>query len=224
MALNEVTKLQHRRRHESRRAEQTAPVIHADAAEGSESAELLARLDLGLASLSETDRQILVERYFRGSSVDKIAATAGLTEVAARRRINRAVEKLRRTLSPTCTADLAMTAVAAAAGYRADARLLGGVHQSLTQAAALHPVAAGTGLVGWISTAKTVGTIVLIIMLALATGYSAHFWPGNAAPPPGPSAATSELQPGRGAGNLKPDMTPVADDRPAGHARSSTDR
>ncbi|EEF62880.1 sigma-70 family RNA polymerase sigma factor [Pedosphaera parvula] len=52
-------------------------------------------LDAALGELSETDRDILLFRYFQGKSAREIAQTLGLTDEAAQKRVNRAVERLR---------------------------------------------------------------------------------------------------------------------------------
>jgi RNA polymerase sigma factor (sigma-70 family) len=52
-------------------------------------------LDAALGELSETDRDVLLFRYFQGKSAREIAQTLGLSDEAAQKRVNRAVERLR---------------------------------------------------------------------------------------------------------------------------------
>lgn len=52
-------------------------------------------LDEGMAQLGETDRSVLVLRYFENKTSREIAAALNLREDAAQKRVNRAVEKLR---------------------------------------------------------------------------------------------------------------------------------
>ena len=52
-------------------------------------------LDAALDELSETDRDVLLFRYFQGKSAREIAQTLGLSDEAAQKRVNRAVERLR---------------------------------------------------------------------------------------------------------------------------------
>ncbi|MGI9239326.1 MAG: sigma-70 family RNA polymerase sigma factor [Verrucomicrobiales bacterium] len=55
-------------------------------------------LDNSLASLSESDREALILRYYRGCSVQEVASTMDLSLVAAQKRLSRALEKLRKKL------------------------------------------------------------------------------------------------------------------------------
>jgi RNA polymerase sigma factor (sigma-70 family) len=53
------------------------------------------QLDAALDSLSETDRDALLLRYFKGQSARQIAETLGVSDDAAQKRVNRAVDRLR---------------------------------------------------------------------------------------------------------------------------------
>lgn len=53
-------------------------------------------LDAAMAGLSDTDRHAVVLRFFDGRSMSEIGAALGASEDAAKMRVNRAVEKLRR--------------------------------------------------------------------------------------------------------------------------------
>jgi len=50
----------------------------------------------GLSALPSSDREALLLRYFDGLSVREMAGELGITEVAARQRVSRAIERLRR--------------------------------------------------------------------------------------------------------------------------------
>lgn len=56
-------------------------------------------LDTAMAGLNETDRHAVVLRFFDGRSMREVGAALGASEDAARVRVNRAVEKLRRFFS-----------------------------------------------------------------------------------------------------------------------------
>lgn len=62
--------------------------------------ELLARLDDAIAGLSEKDRIAICGRYLRGDDLPAVAVALGITPAAAQKRIERAVEALRRRLTP----------------------------------------------------------------------------------------------------------------------------
>jgi len=52
-------------------------------------------LDTALGELSESDRDAVLLRYFEGKSAREIAQTLGVSDEAAQKRVNRAVERLR---------------------------------------------------------------------------------------------------------------------------------
>jgi RNA polymerase sigma factor (sigma-70 family) len=52
-------------------------------------------LDTAIAGLNETDRHAVVLRFFDGYSMSEVGAALGASEDAAKKRVNRAVEKLR---------------------------------------------------------------------------------------------------------------------------------
>src|SRR5580698_6725651 len=52
-------------------------------------------LDAAMAGLNETDRHAVVLRFFDGKSIGEVGAALGASEHAAKKRVNRAVEKLR---------------------------------------------------------------------------------------------------------------------------------
>lgn len=53
-------------------------------------------LDTALADLGETDRNAIVLRFFNNRKLGEVGAALGLNEEAAKKRVNRALEKLRR--------------------------------------------------------------------------------------------------------------------------------
>ena len=53
-------------------------------------------LDVAMAKLSEKDRHAVVLRFFDGKSMSEVGAALGATEDAAKKRVNRALEKLQR--------------------------------------------------------------------------------------------------------------------------------
>src|ERR1035441_8843788 len=52
-------------------------------------------LDAGLGELDEADRDALLLRYFERKSASEMAQTLGISDEAAQKRVNRAVERLR---------------------------------------------------------------------------------------------------------------------------------
>jgi RNA polymerase sigma factor (sigma-70 family) len=73
-------------------------------------------LDDALGQLGERDRHAIVLRYFENKSLDEVGAALGASEDAAKMRVNRALEKLRKVFKKrgvTLTAALIANAVAA---------------------------------------------------------------------------------------------------------------
>lgn len=105
-ALGQMKINARRKRHERRAAEMAKTVWTEDAE--STWPQFEGKLDGALASLRETDRRAILLRFYEHKSFDEIAAILGTAEEAARKRVSRAVEKLRgyfgvntRTLSST---------------------------------------------------------------------------------------------------------------------------
>jgi len=61
--------------------------------------EIAPHLDAALGELSEADRDALLLRYFERKSAREMAETLGISNEAAQKRVNRAVERLRETFS-----------------------------------------------------------------------------------------------------------------------------
>ncbi len=90
---NEVKMRARRRRHEAAAAALRPEATEADVA------ALTPLLDAAVDRLGAADRQAVLLRYFDGRSVGEVAATLGVTENTAGRRLLRAVGKLRATFA-----------------------------------------------------------------------------------------------------------------------------
>jgi RNA polymerase sigma-70 factor (ECF subfamily) len=79
-----------------------AQLIDPDRTPGSEAVmrEMQQRLHTVIATLDETDREIILMRYFEQLSNQEIAGALGLTEAAASMRHLRAIRRLREALTP----------------------------------------------------------------------------------------------------------------------------
>ena len=78
--------------------------------------ELAPHLDDAMEKLGATDRDAVVLRYFENKSLTEVGTALGMEERAAQKRVNRALEKLRKIFSKrgvTLTATLIASAVAA---------------------------------------------------------------------------------------------------------------
>jgi RNA polymerase sigma factor (sigma-70 family) len=90
-----VVRSEARRRKHEQIAATMNPTATSPSSSEAESLELIKKhLDEGIARLGETDRNALVMRYYANESFTTIAASLGLSEDAARKRVSRALEKL----------------------------------------------------------------------------------------------------------------------------------
>ena len=79
-------------------------------------------LDDALASLSESDREALLLRFYRSLTIREVAATLGIATDAAQKRIDRATERLRgKLLKRGCQSGTTLAATLLA-GFSADAQ------------------------------------------------------------------------------------------------------
>src|SRR3954465_3757644 len=92
-ALGQMKINPRRKRHERRAAEMAKTEWVEDAERSWPQYE--GELDGALASLRETDRKAVLLRFYEHKSFDEIASILGTAEEAARKRVSRAVEKLR---------------------------------------------------------------------------------------------------------------------------------
>jgi len=122
-----------------------------------------------MIQLGEGDREAIVLRYFANRPYAEVGRRLGLSENAARMKVDRALEKLkgrlgRRGINSTCAA--------LAAGLTAEAAIAApaGVAAAATAAASMGTAAAGTGLLLFMSANKiTTGVATLAIAAAAAT-------------------------------------------------------
>jgi RNA polymerase sigma factor (sigma-70 family) len=107
------------------------------------SAQVDPLLDEALDSLNTPDRDVLVLRYFEHKSFAEISSIKGLSEDAARKRINRAVDKLRRFFSRrgiATTASLLNVSLAASTMAAPPAGLGAVITKAACGAAAIAPI------------------------------------------------------------------------------------
>ena len=83
------------RKTELRRAQREKVVAMLRTKNASNDDELLAHLDAALARLRDVDRQAVALRYLQDRSLEDISRALGISEEAARKRIDRAILKLR---------------------------------------------------------------------------------------------------------------------------------
>lgn len=184
---------------------------------------LAPELDEALAHLGETDRNALLLRFAEGRNHREVGAALGLSEEAAKKRVNRALDKLRDTLA---SHGVTLT-VAVLAGLLAD-RLVAappaGLAPSITQGviAGVAPSGIAAGLAqqavaAWRWTRLTwaaafVGGAALVAALVWGPTPAFHRSAGSGGPTPAPAnplpeATSPESQPPTHIAGVRPRLT-----------------
>jgi RNA polymerase sigma factor (sigma-70 family) len=127
-----------------------------------EAARLLPQLDEALAALGATDRDAVVLRFLSHKSLAEVGATLGVKEDAARKRVARAMDKLRDWFARRGPATTT-TAVVAALGLAGSQLAPVGVAATVTTAAI-----AGAGTLGILETLVLMKTKIALSTLAVA--------------------------------------------------------
>ena len=96
VALDALKLRERRRQHEMRAAAMHADqVTDHDAVAAVDNAELFGALDDGLLALKASDRRVILMRYYESKTYDDVGRHMGIDAEAARKRVGRAVERLR---------------------------------------------------------------------------------------------------------------------------------
>lgn len=114
-------------------------------------------LDEALLELEENDRSLILMRHVNRRSGEEMAATLGVSEPAVRKRVERALTRLRDILVKRGVA-ISLVALAGAMEMNAQAQVPAGL---ATQIAGQSVAKAGAGL-AWLSPAVIIGVVVLL--------------------------------------------------------------
>ncbi len=174
-AARNLRRAEARRRHWE---EEAAMANHTDDNEGALSDEVLPRMDGALAELGESDRDAIVLRFLQQKSLRDVAVALGTTEEAAKKRVQRALERMRSMLLrqgvtisvALLAAGLAkMPVTAAPVGW--SATLAGSVAQGTLPAAASAAVSeVGAGLAASLPLPAKSVIVAILALVALAVG------------------------------------------------------
>lgn len=126
-------------------------------------------LDSAMDRLSIRDREAVLLRFFAGRSFGEIGAIVGLSEDAARKRIERALDKLRDLLHPHGVASTSTALVALLASQPVSAASAG-LLASVTGAALSTGASAAAGVATFITMTKLQAGIAATVILAGAIG------------------------------------------------------
>jgi RNA polymerase sigma factor (sigma-70 family) len=134
-------------------------------------------IEEALATLKEEDRDVVLMRFFQSKSAREIAAVIGTTEEAAQRRLNRAVDRIRKFLS-----DRSIGIGAASLGVVLSTRAISAaplgladvVCRSVAQAAVTQ-IATATATQGILMTTTQKALLAISLAVAVGTGvYEVH--------------------------------------------------
>jgi RNA polymerase sigma factor (sigma-70 family) len=175
VAANAMKAAARRRYHERRAAERTAEGQMSNQAHDVEHLQI--HLQAALSAQREKDRAIVLMRYVQEMEIAQISELLGLTEVATRKRLGRAIERLRRNLvSRGLTAGVlaigaALTRIAEPAPPALASAISAGA--GVSGASASFAAALARSAIFWnqLQTAA-----VIILSLALLAGFSATAW------------------------------------------------
>lgn len=103
-----------------RQREETAMTMHLHDTRDETHTRIAAQLDEALARLGEQDRRAVLLRYFEGRKLSEVGTTLGIGEEAAKKRVSRAIDKLRLLLGRR---GVNVSAAALAAAITAEAAL-----------------------------------------------------------------------------------------------------
>jgi RNA polymerase sigma factor (sigma-70 family) len=109
-ASNALRELSRRRRHEQAAAAQRAETSEPEQAVDWE--RLLPMVDASLADLRGADREAVLLRFYRQQTFTDVAGVLGVSEEAARKRVARAIDRLRRIVRKRGATDLTSAALA----------------------------------------------------------------------------------------------------------------
>jgi len=149
-AINLGRKATTRQRHEKSQAQQApSQPAEQDALELAQWQELRSILDDAIASLDADSQKTIIDRFLMGRTQHEMAIEAGISQPGIKRRIDRAVEKLRQTLAhrgvTTAAAGLTTTLLTQAANAQAPASL-GANLTKIGLAGVANPAAPAAGL------------------------------------------------------------------------------
>jgi RNA polymerase sigma factor (sigma-70 family) len=172
-------------------------------------------LDEAMHELEESDREALLLRFFQGRDLRTVGVSFGISEDAARKRVERALEKLRDKLRPcgiNSTAALT-TALGCANLDKAPKGLSTKITNSITGTAVAPTTATGSSAM----TKLTIGIASSLVLLGIATTVLIQLRGGQRLKPErgrlqAQARPVESLPPNRGAGNrpVLPDASKVA--------------
>ena len=176
-AAGDVLKIQRRRQHREQEAYMQSILTEPQSSDAWQ--QIAPLLEAAMDSLGERDRNAVVLRYLDGKSLGEVGASLGVSEDAAKMRVNRALEKLRKIFSKrgvTLTAGIIAGAVSAKSVQAAPAGLVGTICTVKGAAVAASVTALVNGTIKTIAMTTLQKTfIAATLVAAVGAGiYEAH--------------------------------------------------
>lgn len=132
-------------------------------------------IDDALHALSETDREAVLLRFFQGRAFAEIGAALRLTEEAARKRVDRALDKMAAVLAKRGVTSTSV-AVGAAMATQATVAAPAGLAASVAGVALTKTIAAGAaasgGVLAWLGSAKATLGLGVVAVAGFATAFN----------------------------------------------------
>ncbi len=161
--------------------------------------EIASSIDDAVLRLPSLDRRAVLLRFFRGQSVQAVAAELQISEGAAKRRLGRATGKLRRRLERRGIGVGSVDAAAFAAllsnhvRLHAPARLAGGICAAASGATGGAGVMLAKGAIQMMTWAKVKMTVFVVAGIALAGGASVALSQRKVSQQPAPGGVTAAV-------------------------------
>lgn len=152
---------------------QTAATMNTTDSDGQEWDAIRPLIDDSLDALSETQRQAILLRYFSSRSFAEIGAELNVSENAARKCVERAMENLRRQFACrglTTSASALGAALTLAPANAAVPPLASSIAATATANAAMSAAPTLVGVIGFMTTSKLISTAAVIAGVAALTG------------------------------------------------------
>ncbi|MDX1953052.1 MAG: sigma-70 family RNA polymerase sigma factor [Verrucomicrobiota bacterium] len=167
-AASSAIRANRRRRQYEAKAAAMSDQTHSDEEPDCDWAGLRPVLDGAMSRLSAKDRDALVLRFFQGEELNNVAKLLGLTEDAARMRINRALEKLRGYLTARGIT-LSSSALAVLLAANTVHALPPALAATVTTAAIGTTAAGGIAVVGFMTTKLKIAAVCALAIAGAGT-------------------------------------------------------
>jgi RNA polymerase sigma factor (sigma-70 family) len=213
--LNQARQSANRERHEQETVAMQ-PITEPNEADSTWE-RLTPHLNDALDKLSAGDRELLMIRYFGNKSHKEVAEALGVSEETARKRLSRAMERLREIFARrgVVVSSLALAAAFAAHGAKAAPMEAASSWAEVAMAKAAAGTAAGSagGIVAFVTSAKVAGLVAALVLGGTTFAIYKSISRGSPAP------LATNLAISQGAPDTNGSLTgPSAPSRPAGDA------